>query len=225
MKPFILQRRLLFSMKPICIIAGAGDFYEDAPIAPRAEDFVIAADAGYAALCRRGVRVDEVIGDFDSMGCVPEHPNVYRLPVEKDDTDMLFALRMGLKRGYREFHLYGGVGGRLDHTLANLQCLAWLARQGCRGYLYGDKCVLSAIYNESLRFKPLEDGIFSLFAHGGMARGVSIRGLKYTLDGADVGCDFPIGVSNAFIGQPAEVSVRDGVLIVVFPYGALEIDE
>ena len=151
-------------MKPICIIAGAGDFYEGAPIAPRAEDFVIAADAGYTALCRRGVRIDEVIGDFDSfMGRAPDHPNVYRLPVEKDDTDMLFALRVGLKRGYREFHLYGGVGGRLDHALANLQCLAWLARQGCRGYLYGDKCVLSAIYNDCLRFRPLEDGIFSLF--------------------------------------------------------------
>lgn len=212
-------------MKPVCIIAGAGDFYENAPIAPRPEDYVIAADAGYTALRRMGVRIDEVIGDFDSLLCAPDHPNVRRLPVEKDDTDMLFALRVGLKRGYREFHLYGGVGGRLDHTLANLQCLAWLARQGCRGYLYGDGCVLSAIFNETIRFMPLKDGIFSLFAHGGTAHGVTIRGLKYTLDGADVGCDFPIGVSNAFIGQPAEVSVRDGTLIVAFPYGALRDDD
>ena len=211
-------------MKPVCIIAGAGDFYENIPIAPRAEDYVIAADAGYMALKRRGVCVDEVIGDFDSMGYAPSHPNVRQLPVEKDDTDMLFALRVGLERGYREFHLYGGVGGRLDHTLANLQCLAWLARQGCRGYLYGDGCVLSAICNETLRLKPLRGGIFSLFAHGGTAHGVSIQGLKYTLENADVGCDFPIGVSNAFIGQPAEISVRDGLLIVSFPYGALETD-
>ena len=209
-------------MKPICIIVGAGDFYEDLPIDPRDEDFVIAADAGYTALCQRGVRIDEVIGDFDSMGRVPDHPNVHQLPVEKDDTDMLYALRVGLKHGYREFHLYGGVGGRLDHTLANLQCLAWLARQGCHGYLYGDKCILSAICNESLQFKPLKEGIFSLFAHGGTAHGVSIKGLKYTLDNADVNCDFPIGVSNAFIGQPADVSVKDGLLIVSFPYGALE---
>lgn len=212
-------------MKPVCIIAGAGDFYENAPIAPRPEDYVIAADAGYTALRRMDVRIDEVIGDFDSLLCAPDHPNVRRLPVEKDDTDMLFALRVGLKRGYREFHLYGGVGGRLDHTLANLQCLAWLARQGCRGYLYGDGCILSAICNETIRFMPLKDGIFSLFAHGGTAHGVTIRGLKYTLDSADVGCDFPIGVSNAFIGQPAEVSVRDGALIVAFPYGALRDDD
>lgn len=209
-------------MKPLCIIVGAGDFYDGGTsIAPREDDYVIAADAGYAALSRLGVRIDEVIGDFDSLGRLPAHPNVRRLPVEKDDTDMLYALRLGLKRGYTEFRLYGGVGGRLDHTLANIQCLSYLAHQGCRGILYGDGCVITAICNDTLHLNPLSGGIVSVFAQGGSAQGVSISGLQYELENAALSCDFPIGVSNALIGRHAEITVKNGTLIVCCPYGAL----
>lgn len=212
-------------MKPVCMIVGAGDFYEgSAPLSPRSNDYVIAADAGYATLEHLGVRIDEVIGDFDSMGHVPTHPNLQRLPVEKDDTDMLYALRVGLRHGYTSFRLYGGVGGRLDHTLANLQCLAWLAHQGYRGVLYDKDCVITAIHNDALRLKPLKAGVVSVFAQGGTAQGVSLSGLQYELDNAELKSDFPLGVSNALIGRRAEIRVENGTLIVCCPHGALEED-
>ena len=207
-------------MGSVCIVAGAGEYYGHV-IAPGPSDCVIAADGGFLRLQEMGVRVDEVIGDFDSLGFQPEHPRVRRLPTEKDDTDMLFALRVGIDRGFREFHLYGGTGGRLDHTLANIQCLLWLAKQGCRGYLYGKSAVFTALYDGEIAFQAREEGIVSVFALGGQANGVTIQGLKYTLNDASLACDYPLGVSNEFIGREARVAVKDGALLVGFPEDAV----
>ena len=206
-------------MKPVCIIAGAGEYFAQ-PISPKPGDYVIAADGGFLHLRALNVRIDEVIGDFDSTGFLPDHPFVKRLPVEKDDTDMLFALREGLSRGYEEFHLFGGTGGRLDHTLANIQCLVWLARGGKRGYLYGDGYIVTALCGGRLSLGALDSGVVSVLAQDERAEGVCIRGLRYALEDGCLTNDFPIGVSNEFIGRPAEITVRKGVVLVYFPDSA-----
>ena len=84
-----------------CYIFGAGSFY-GLRSRPEAGDLVIAADGGYAYCRASGVVPDLVIGDFDSLGEVPAGENVVRLPVEKDDTDTLAAIRLGLDRGFRD---------------------------------------------------------------------------------------------------------------------------
>lgn len=203
-------------MAGACIIAGAGEYYGRI-VSPRPDDWVIAADGGYLRLCHMGVRADEVIGDFDSLGFRPNHPNVQQLPVEKDDTDTLFALRAGVKKGFRIFHIYGGTGGRLDHTLANIQCLAWLAGQGLRGWLYGDGCALTALRNGTMAFEAPAGRTASVFALGGDADGVTIEGLKYTVENIRLTGVFPIGVSNETTGRPARISVRNGALLLVLP--------
>ncbi len=83
---------------------------------PAENDFVIAADAGLRYLEQAGILADLVIGDFDTLKEIPTGANVVRLNCEKDDTDMLAAVREGIKAGYKEFHIYGGTGGRIDHT-------------------------------------------------------------------------------------------------------------
>lgn len=203
-------------MDPVCIIAGAGEYFGQA-IEPRPEDYVIAADAGFLRLRAMGVRIDEVIGDFDSAGCRPDHPRVRQLPVEKDDTDTLYALRVGVSMGFGQFRIYGGTGGRLDHTLANIQCLDWLARQGLRGWLYGDGCVLTVVRGGEIAFDAPAGRVFSAFALGGEAQGVTISGLKYAVDNAVITGDFPIGVSNETTGRRARVSVQQGALLLYLP--------
>ena len=84
----------------ICYIVGAGAFGAGM-FYPTEEDLVIACDGGYDACVKRGLRMDLVVGDFDSLAYVPEHPGVVRLTPEKDDTDAGWALREGLKLGYR----------------------------------------------------------------------------------------------------------------------------
>ena len=100
--------------KGICYIVGAGDCNR-LFIYPTDNDMVIAVDGGYRYL--EGQRIDLVVGDFDSLSFVPEHENRIQLPVMKDDTDMLFAIKEGLKKGYTLFHIYGGTGGRNSASL------------------------------------------------------------------------------------------------------------
>lgn len=200
-------------MERICCIVGA---MEPGAVILPAGALVIAADGGLAHLERRGIAPDLIVGDFDSLGRVPEGPNVIRRPVEKDDTDMLLAVKAGLERGCRRFLLYGGLGGRLDHAYANLQTLAWLAERGCRGWLLGGGMAAAVIQNGCLSFSPGRRGTVSVFCPGGTARGVDLRGLYYPLEDAVLTSGFPLGVSNRFTGDPASVSVREGQLLVLW---------
>ena len=197
-----------------CYIFGAGSFY-GLRSRPEAVDLGIAADGGYAYCRASGVVPDLVIGDFDSLGEVPAGENVVRLPVEKDDTDTLAAIRLGLDRGFRDFRLYGGTGGdRPEHTLANLQCLLFLTEHGAAGSLYDRASVITAVKNGVLAFPAGYRGNLSVFTISGPARGVTIRGLKYGLEDGFLTPELPLGVSNSFAGTAAEISVRDGTLLV-----------
>lgn len=197
----------------ICYIVGAGDCSR-LLLHPETEDFVIAVDGGYEYL--KGQKIDLVVGDFDSVERMPEHPNIIRLRPEKDDTDMLSALKEGLKAGYRLFHIYGGCGGRFDHTIANIQCLAYLAEKGAQGYLFHDRTVITLIQNDSLSFDASMKGYVSVFAYGEKAGQVTLKGLKYPLEKAVLQDNFPLGVSNEFTGEPACISVKEGRLLVVY---------
>ena len=200
----------------ICYVVGAMSLSLSLRPCPAPGDYVIAADRGYDSLMAYGVNPDLVVGDFDSLGEVPNHPNVIQLPAEKDDTDMVFALRQGLDLGYRRFVMLGGVGGRLEHTLGNLQLLDWLASQGAQGFLAGEKTVATAVCNGTLTFPAAMSGYLSVLCNSGTARGVTLRGLKYPLERYTMTGSFPLGVSNQFLGQPASVSVEDGCLLLLW---------
>lgn len=200
----------------ICFIVGAGAAPPDLQIPLRPDDLLIAADGGLPAVERMGLCPHLVIGDFDSLGHVPSNSNTVVLPTEKDVTDMHAAIQLGLERGYTRFALYGGTGGRMDHTLANLQLLDGLARQNCRGFLVGDGTVATAVHNGSLDFPTTMSGYLSVFCSGATAEGVTLRGLKYELSNARLTPDFPLGVSNEFTGSPAHVEVAHGTLLVLW---------
>ena len=199
----------------ICYVVGAMSLSSLRPI-PAPGDYVIAADRGYDSLMAFGVQPDLVVGDFDSLGHTPSHPNVIQLPAEKDDTDMVFALRKGLELGYRRFVLLGGVGGRVEHTYANLQLLDWLTTQGAVGFLAGEKTVATALRNGSLTFPAEMEGYLSVFCNSGTAEGVTLSGLKFPLADHTLSGSFPLGVSNEFTGVPAAVSVQEGSLILLW---------
>lgn len=198
-----------------CFVYAAGTFY-GLRERPREGDLQIAADAGLR-LCRQaGLRPDLVLGDFDSMDVSEAPADCIRVPVEKDDTDSMLALREGLKRGCDEFYLYGATGGaRLDHTLSNLQSLAFLRHHGAHGYLYDRNFVYTVIENETLTLtREVEWGIVSLFSMGSAAEHITLSGLQYPLTDAMLTCDFPLGVSNHFIAPEARISVGRGPLLV-----------
>lgn len=196
----------------VCSIVGAGDFFGMEK--PLEGDLCIAADGGYSYLTSLGITPDICVGDFDSLGFQPVHPNIVRLKKEKDDTDMFEAIKLGIERGYREFRLWGGTGGRIEHTAANMQHIAYLAARGLRGYLIGENSVMTAILDSSIAFDAGASGYISVFSHSDTSTGVYERGLKYSLSNATLTSDFPLGVSNEFTGQPSEISVERGILMI-----------
>jgi len=206
-------------MAGICYIIGAGEHYENDSPVPGSEDYVIAADGGFNYVSEKGIRADLILGDFDSVkGEVrSENSEIIRLNPIKDETDTLSAVMKGIEKGYRTFHIYGGTGGRTDHTIANIQTLTMLAQKGMQGFLFGEKEVMTVIRNSSVSFDKNASGYISVFTLDTVSRGVSEKGLKYELDDYTMDNSYPIGVSNEFTGKESSVSVKDGTLLIICP--------
>lgn len=199
-----------------CIIFAAGeikDFSKPLEIISKG-DFVICADNGRRHAERLGIKPDIIIGDFDSSVPVSGE-NVIRLPAEKDDTDTSAALKEGLSRGYKDFRIFGALGGRLDHTAANISLLSLLLDGGAHGTITGDDAEIIMIKNSSVSVKKNGYRYMSVFAYGGNAVGVTLEGVKYPLNDYTMQSSFPIGVSNEISGCEARVSVKDGRLLIM----------
>lgn len=205
-----------------CALVGAVEFNAE-HFAAQDFDCVIAVDGGYAHLEQAGVSPDLVVGDFDSLGYVPDHPHVEAHPTHKDASDIELAMGRAADEGFETLVVYGCLSGRLDHTYGVLQLLAKFARRGLRVFAVGDTfavCALSSEGRGALCFDAVSAGTVSVFALTDEARGVDEIGLEYPLDKATLTNDEPIGVSNEFIGVPATVSVDEGTLLVFFPLAA-----
>lgn len=202
-------------MNNICYIVGAS-VTDGMYIDKREGDLVIAADGGLASLEEIGIPPDLCVGDFDSLGHIPNIENTVCHPVEKDDTDTALAISEGTDRGYGAFVIYGGLGGRLDHTIANIQSCSGAAKRGAVCALWGEGsavCVIPEGYR--LTFNRDNTGTVSVFSPD-RTEGVCIEGLKYTVSGASLTSAFPLGVSNEFVGKDAAVYAEKGILIVMW---------
>lgn len=198
----------------VCKIIGAGECRK-IDFVKKKNELIIAADGGLAYLDEVGIAPDIIIGDFDSLGYVPKRNDVIKLNPVKDITDMDAAVNEGLKRGYTEFHLYGACGGRIDHTVANLQLVASLAQKDIKAYIHSET-IITAVCNGEITFDKSCKGYISVFSHSDKSVGVSVHGLKYTLDNAELSNTFPLGVSNEFVGTESKISVKNGTLIIVY---------
>lgn len=214
-----------------CALVGATDFNEPDFLWRRERgsfDAVYAVDGGFAWLERAGVVPDLAVGDFDSLGFVPQGVPVERHPPMKDASDMELALERAWEGGFRRVFVYGGIGGRLDHTLANLGVLAGMSERGM------EATVVAAGF--ALRFfsgpgsfgladdeRCAREGVVSVFSLSDLSRGVTEQGLLYELHDADLTSRASRGLSNELVPgavggpQAARVSVQEGTLAVVYP--------
>lgn len=199
----------------ICYIIGAGEC-EKIGFKPEKDDYVICADGGYAAALANGIEPDIIVGDFDSYGSVPQGVNVEVHPPEKDDTDSMLAVKIGLVKGYRTFVMYGMLGGRLDHTFANIQLLSFLCENDAKGLLVGGSYHVTAIKNGSIRFKKENEGMISVFSLSRFSSGITIKGLKYQVRDFTLSSFAPMGVSNEFRNEESMVSVKNGTLVLMW---------
>ncbi len=207
-----------------CVIIGGGEL-EDIRFTQsllQKEDFIICADRGYAYCASMGRKPDLILGDFDSYsGKLPQNCEVLHYPIEKDDTDTMLAVKESIRRGFEDVLLVGMLGGRLDHTLANIQTVVYSVQHGQKARIIEKDCRITAIRSgQTIRIPYVRGFHFSVFCHSDEAEGVTIEHAKYEIRNAKITNGFPIGVSNSFVpGEDAVVGVQKGILVIVSNVG------
>lgn len=207
-----------------CILIGAGDL-TISEILVGENDLCIAVDGGFEYCKLLEITPDYILGDFDSISekeaesvaeiAKTEEDRVIVLPVEKDDTDMLAAIKLGLSEGYQNFRIYGGMGGRIEHTIANIQCLLYLKEHNAVGYLMDGTGMILVAKEEQISFQDSLEGYLSLFSMGDKAV-VSIEHMKYPLKEQEITNSFPLGISNEFLlGEKGKVTVHKGAVMMI----------
>lgn len=201
-------------MKPQCIIISGGEpcaiqGYEEA-------QYIIACDKGYLYAREQGILVDIVVGDFDSC----EEPLESSIPVkrykkEKDDTDTMLAMRLAISKGYDKIKLCCALGGRLDHLYGNIQAAVWAAAKGAQVMMENEQEILLAMGPGTMTVPRKEGYSLSLFAPSGDETVLSVSGVKYPLTRGRLLSTFPLGVSNEWLEEQADITVEQGILLVI----------
>lgn len=183
------------------------------------DDYIISADAGLEKLIKIGIFPNLIVGDFDSYkGNLPKDIEILKFPVCKDDTDMFCAVKEGIKRKCNSFVLFGGIGGRLDHTMANLCVLEYLSERCYNNLLLNEKNRVFIMGKGERVVQGSKGEYVSVFPFGTSSCTVSYEGLKYKLEKeilfSNIG-NGPMGVSNSFLGDKAKIIVNDGKALVI----------
>ena len=195
-----------------CYIACALDC--EIKILPQENDLTVGADKGYFTFVKNGILPDVAIGDFDSYDGEIKSEKIITFPVKKDYTDCALAIDYAITNGYENIVVFGGIGGLLDHTIANISLAASYAEKGINVSFVDGENVLFAIHNSSINFDNSASGRISVFSYGDKAEGVTEKGLLYTLNDYEMSNRIALGVSNEFVEQNAEISVMDGTLLI-----------
>ena len=203
-----------------CVIFGGGEMKNPAYIRQliREDDFIVAADRGYAHCRSMGIKPQLLLGDFDSYeGSINEDCPVLTYPVEKDDTDTMLAIKVALEKGFKELLLLGMCGGRLDHTIANIQSVVYAAKHGANAAIMDEDVYITAVCGGQELSVPYREGfVLSVFAHSDVCKGVTLQNLYYPLEDGELQNTFPLGVSNHFLpNQDAKISLTEGIAVVI----------
>lgn len=201
-------------MSRVCsIICGAPEvFLPDKP-----EGLIICADKGLDHALAAGITPDIAVGDFDSAGCVPpEGVRVLRAEPEKDDTDTILACKMAIAEGCDEIRLYCALGGRTDHTFANIQTLEYLRRRGVNGMIISRRERICLVHEREISI-PKFSGYVSVFSFGETCM-VSEFGMKYEIIRYRLDNGYPLGVSNEVSEAVGRIIVHGGTALIIEHY-------
>jgi thiamine pyrophosphokinase len=184
------------------------------------DDYVIYCDSGLRHMEGLGAAPSLVLGDWDSHENPHFDVETITLPVAKDDTDSVYAVREGIRRGFRDFLLVGAIGARLDHTLVNTYILTSLENRGCHGMIVDDYSEMELIASRGSEagIAEISDAypFFSLLAIEGGASGVTIIDAKFNIENASITADYQYATSNEPLpGRTASVSVKEGRLLLI----------
>ena len=203
-----------------CVIVGGGEVKDLAYARQliKEDDFIIAADRGYERCAAMQVKPLLLLGDFDSFtDTLPGDCPILTYPVEKDDTDTMLALKEAIERGFTELLLLGMCGGRIDHSIANIQALVYAAQRGVKARIMDEDVLITVLCDGESTTIPYREGfVISVFSYSPQCKGVTLRDLYYPLENGELDSSFPLGVSNHFLPEKdGFISIEEGTLLII----------
>lgn len=181
------------------------------------DSYILCADGGLEHCLKCGISPDVVIGDMDSYNGKVDDKILIKHPTEKDDTDTSLCIKHAIEKGYNEIDVFGAIGGRFDHSFANVQLLLYCKERGVNCRLC-DKETLFVVHNESVKMPVKKGTTISIFSISVKSNNITLKGFKYPLERAKMSNDFPLGVSNVSVSEEIEIAVEDGTLLVVISH-------
>lgn len=202
-------------MKNKCIIVAGGDIKNEI-VKKSKGDLVICADRGYLNAKKLNLKVDYLIGDFDSF--TPTNVGdvkIITLNKIKDDTDTLDAIKLGLEKGYKNFVIYGALGGRIEHSMSNISCLLYLVEHESEGAIIEGNKLIKVLKSTKNLLKSKKGNYFSVFSITETSV-VTIKNAFYPLDKFKLTNSYPLGIDNEFINDsPVEIEVSEGTILLI----------
>jgi thiamine pyrophosphokinase len=186
----------------------------------RPGDVIYAADGGTRHALALGLSPSVVIGDLDSLASEDRQllearaVEIQRYPREKDQTDLELVLDYALQSRQHEILVMGGLGGRLDQTLANISLLS-NSRYSSINLRMDDGVEEAFFIRDRSEISGKPGDIVSLIPWGGQVAGISTQGLRWALDNSTLLPGSTRGISNELLGEMASVAVGTGLLLVV----------
>lgn len=198
-----------------CVIVGNADIenYEKVKAYLGNDDYFVFCDGGLKHIDSLGVSPDFVVGDFDSAKKPTSNENTLVLPTEKDDTDTFAAVKLMLKKGFKDFLLIGVIGQRLDHSLGNISILLFLKSNNAKGLIVDDYSEMFLCEN-TVKISKNSCSYFSVISLEKQLLGVTIKGAKYPLYNATIDNAYQFAVSNEATND-TEISIKQGDALII----------
>ena len=181
---------------------------------------IICCDGGMRHAMKLGLVPDYIVGDFDSVS--PEVLEYYKkqdielkqVPCRKDETDMELGIRHAAEIGAEDITLIGGIGSRLDHTLANIFQLIRIDKLGIKGRIVNENNLITLCTGRA-DIEGQKGDLVSFVPITPEVKGVTTSGLEYPLDKATLYMDSPLGVSNVMEGDRASYTFDEGMALII----------
>lgn len=196
-----------------CLIVSGGKF-EKIKLHDK-YDLIIACDKGYIHASKLKISPDIIVGDFDSSKMPRTNANIIAVDSVKDDTDTGLAVKYALRNGYKDIDIICALGGRIDHSLANISLMKYIVEHKGVARILSNDATLIAIGNGKIRIKNDGSKYLSIFSLSDKSKINYIKGTKYDVKNIVLKNGFPLGVSNEIKNKFAEISVASGMVLII----------
>jgi thiamine pyrophosphokinase len=186
------------------------------------QDFLIASDGGLKHMDKIDIIPNLIVGDLDSLQkeILVKYKKmgveIQKFNPKKDLTDTEIAINYAITNKYSEIVIFGGLGGRLDHSLGNIQLLYKCLKNNVKATLINDFEVVILI-NDNIIINKDVGSVVSLIPFSDTVKGINTKGLEYELINGTLNCGETRGISNIIKNDVVEINIKEGVLTIIYP--------